>query len=68
MKASEPLNYASAWAELQQILRDVQENTVAIDELAGRLERAEALIRFCREKLRQTEQALDKLEQEPDQI
>lgn len=66
MKAAEPLNYASAWAELQQILQEVQENTVGIDELAGRLERAVALIRFCREKLRHTEQALEQLEQQPD--
>ncbi|MBL7805382.1 MAG: exodeoxyribonuclease VII small subunit [Saprospiraceae bacterium] len=59
-----PLSYASAWAELQQILRAVQEETIEIDELAGRLERAEYLIRFCREKLRQTGQALDQLEQQ----
>ncbi len=55
------MTYERAWAELQQIVRDLQEEAVGIDELATQLERATELIRLCREKLRQAGQAVDQL-------
>ena len=59
---SEPsLTYEAAYAELQQIVRELQEETIGIDELSARIERAGALIRFCREKLRKTEADLNTL-------
>ena len=56
--APEPLTFDLANAELQQIIADLQNEAVGIDELAARIERARALISFCREKLREVEARL----------
>ncbi|MBX2892926.1 MAG: exodeoxyribonuclease VII small subunit [Saprospiraceae bacterium] len=60
-KQPEPLTYASAFAELQQIVRDLQDEAVGIDELTVKIARAAELIRFCRERLRMTEEEIGKL-------
>ena len=57
----QPTTYASAYAELQQIVRDLQDEAVGIDELTAKIARAAELIRFCREKLRMTEEEMAKL-------
>lgn len=60
-KQAEQLTYESAFAELQQIVRDLQDESVGIDELTAKIGRAAELIRFCREKLRLTEEEMAKL-------
>ena len=60
-KQPEEHTYESAFAELQQIVRDLQEEAVGIDELTAKIARAAELIRFCREKLRMTEEEMAKL-------
>ena len=60
-KAAENLTYEKAFAELQQILQDLQNEAVGMDELGGKIERANALIAFCRERLRATEAEIEKL-------
>ncbi len=60
-ETSVELNYESAYAELQRLLHDLQEETVSIDELAAKVARAKELIQFCRERLRQTEAELQGL-------
>ena len=60
-KQPEETSYASALAELQQIVRDLQDEAVGIDELTVKIGRAAELIRFCREKLRITEEEMGKL-------
>ena len=57
----QPSNYDDAWAELQQIVRELQAETIGIDQLAERIERASRLANFCRERLRQTEAKLENL-------
>ncbi len=54
-KSTEQLSYEAAYAELQQIVQELQGETVSIDELAAKIVRAQDLIRFCRERLRQVE-------------
>ncbi len=53
--------YEQALAELQAIVADLQEDAIGIDELADKSERAAELIRFCRERLRRTEERLETL-------
>ena len=53
--------YESAFAELQQIVRDLQDEAVGIDELSAKIARAAELVRFCRERLRMTEEEIGKL-------
>lgn len=60
-KQPEQLTYESAFAELQQIVRDLQDEAVGIDELSAKIARAAELVRFCRERLRMTEEEIGKL-------
>jgi exodeoxyribonuclease VII small subunit len=61
MDKSTALTYESAYAELQQIVQDLQGEMVGIDDLALKIERAQELIRFCRERLRQVETEVGKI-------
>jgi|GEM_PF-836053 exodeoxyribonuclease VII small subunit len=45
------LGYAEALAELETILRSLEVDTVDVDELANKVQRAAALIRHCRGKI-----------------
>jgi exodeoxyribonuclease VII small subunit len=56
-------SYQTAWTELQKIVNDLQGGTVGIDDLSTKIERAAELVRFCRERLRSTEDALGRLGQ-----
>ena len=59
-----PLSYESANTELRALLTALQDETVNIDELAEKVERAHFLVQFCREKLRQTEETVNQLNQQ----
>ncbi|MEZ4919972.1 MAG: exodeoxyribonuclease VII small subunit [Saprospiraceae bacterium] len=62
-KKNQELNYTEAYQELQQLVRELQEGKTDIDQLAGKVARANELIVFCRNRLRQTEAELDQLGQ-----
>lgn len=55
------LDYESAYAELQAIVQALQTEGISIDDLAEKIARAQELIDFCRERLRQTEAQTGKL-------
>ncbi|MBP6811520.1 MAG: exodeoxyribonuclease VII small subunit [Saprospiraceae bacterium] len=65
MKNQQPeeTTYQTAWTELQKIVNDLQGGSVGIDELTNKIERAAELVRFCRERLRSTEDAVGRLGQ-----
>ncbi|HMN88612.1 MAG TPA: exodeoxyribonuclease VII small subunit [Saprospiraceae bacterium] len=46
---------------MQQIVEALENGNINIDELAAQTERAAELIRFCQEKLRQTEERIQRL-------
>ena len=58
---SVPTGYDAAFSELQQILSDLQHESVGIDDLSIKVARASLLIQFCRERLRQTEAVVAKI-------
>ena len=58
---SEKLSYEQAAAELEQILADLERGQIGIDVLAEKVERAGVLLRFCRDKLRDTEVKVNKI-------
>ena len=60
------MTYEAAMRELQGIVDALQENTLSIDELSGQLNRAAELIRFCREKLRATDEEIGELFTDPE--
>ena len=59
MKKSE--TYDSAMAELSAIIRDLEDEAISVDILAGKVKRANELIRFCKERLLRTEEEVQGL-------
>ncbi len=51
----EGLKYRDAMTELSQILSDIEGDQIDLDELASKVERAAVLLRFCRQKILDTE-------------
>ena len=49
--SEETIGYADAMAELEQILRDLEDDDLDVDLLASRVERASALIGLCRTRI-----------------
>ena len=60
-------SYDHAIEELQAIVRDLQANAIGMDALPERLLRADELIRFCRERLRDAESRIEGLFEEESQ-
>lgn len=57
-------SYDKAFAELQQIIQDLQGDSVSIDQLATKLKKANDLLSFCRNRLREVESELHHLDEE----
>lgn len=53
--------YESAFKELQQIAREIENETVSVDVLAEKVKRASELIAYCQNKLRSTEIEVGKI-------
>lgn len=51
--SDEPLGYAAALAELEQILTELEAPDVDVDVLAERVQRAALLVRLCRDRITQ---------------
>ena len=55
------LTNETAYAELQQIATEIENETVSVDVLAEKVKRASELITFCQTKLRSTEQEVNNI-------
>lgn len=55
------LTYEEAFAELQEIAAEIEDETVSVDVLAEKVKRASLLITYCQSKLRATEQEVSKI-------
>lgn len=55
------LNYEKAQKELDEILVSLESQSIGIEELNKKLKRAAELIKFCRQKLRETESSVDEI-------
>ncbi len=49
------MTYEEAMARLDVIAREMENNETGIDEMAARLQEAQGLVKFCREKLLEAE-------------
>ena len=56
-------SYDKAYAELQDILADMQGENVSIDKLGEKIKKATTLINYCKERLRAIE---DEIKSEED--
>ena len=52
----EELNYTNAFAELQEIVTEIDQGEISVDELSAKVKRATVLIKFCKLKLTTTEE------------
>ncbi len=58
---SEPLSYEAAFKELKQIESDIAGESISVDLLAEKIQRASLLLQFCQAKLRATEEEVGKI-------
>ena len=61
---SKEQKYEEAFAQLQDILRKMENDEYSIDEIAVQLKDAQRLIKFCKDKLTKTEQEIQKIQSE----
>ena len=57
----DPQDYAAAFAELKDILSALQQDEIGVDALAEKVKRAAQLISYCGERLRSTENEVQKV-------
>ena len=55
------LTYEQAYKELDQISKEIQNESVSVDKLAEKVKRASFLIEFCQTRLRSTEDEVNKI-------
>ena len=62
--SKEEMKYAAAFAQLQDIVRKMENDEFSIDEIAVQLKEAQRLIKFCKDKLTKTEAEIQKIQSE----
>ncbi len=53
---SDKLPYTAAIVELEEIVSSIENEEINVDELSIKVKRASELIKFCKEKLKNTEE------------
>jgi exodeoxyribonuclease VII small subunit len=56
-----PQSYEAAFNELQKIVSEIEQGDITIDLLLPKVQRAAQLIKYCRDKLRTTEDEVNKI-------
>ena len=57
----EEIKYTEAYAELEEIVGEIENGEISVDELAEKVKRAAQLIKVCKEKLTSTEADVGKI-------
>lgn len=55
------LKYSEAISEIEDIVAQIESNELDIDELTEKLKRVSELLKFCKAKLRSTEEEVQKI-------
>lgn len=55
------MTYKDAIEELEEIVHGIENEDIDVDELAKKVERASKLLTICSDKLKKTEQEVDKV-------
>ena len=58
---NEEMKYEAAIAELQSIVRKMENDELDIDQMAEQLKRAQELIKLCKDKLTKTDEEIKKI-------
>ena len=59
--AKKNINYSEAIAEIEMIVEKIENNELDIDDLAQNVRRVAELIKFCKAKLKTTEEEVEKI-------
>ncbi|MDL2254765.1 exodeoxyribonuclease VII small subunit [Bacteroidales bacterium OttesenSCG-928-J16] len=57
-------SYQEAYDELVEIVKELEDDTISIDQMSGKVKKAAELIRACKEKLKVTEEEVAEILQE----
>jgi exodeoxyribonuclease VII small subunit len=60
------VSYKEAITEIEEILRQLENNELDVDELSEKVKRVSSLVSLCKEKLHNTEIEIDKILKEMD--
>lgn len=55
------LTYKEAVQEVEDILRQIENEELEVDELSEKVKRATTLLKWCKEKLRSTEEEVESI-------
>ena len=58
---NQEMKYEKAYAELQAIVRQMENDELDIDQMAEQLKRAQELIKLCKDKLTKTDEEIKKI-------
>ena len=58
---SKEIKYEAAFAELQTIVRKMENDELDIDQMSDQLKRAQQLIKLCKDKLTKTDGEIKKI-------
>ena len=58
------ITYTEAFAELQEIVTEIENEEIGIDLLESRIKRASELLKICKDKLYKTEKSVTDILQE----
>ena len=58
---SKDIKYEAAYAELQAIVRKMENDELDIDQMSEQLRRAQELIKLCKDKLTKTDEEIKKI-------
>ena len=58
---NQEMKYEKAYAELQTIVRQMENDELDIDQMAEQLKRAQELIKTCKDKLTKTDEEIKKI-------
>ena len=53
--------YSEAVAEIEEILQRMENEELDVDELSEKVKRVSELVRYCRDKLKNTEEEVEKV-------
>ncbi len=65
--AKQKFNYSKSLKELEEIVKKIESGELDVDKLADKVLKATKLIKQCRDKLRTTEEDLDRILKDQDQ-
>jgi len=61
MTIKKELSYKEAVTEIEEILRQIENEEPDVDQLSEKVKRLSALVTWCREKLHNTEEEIEKI-------